>query len=1241
MILVSNSNNYIVEFSKSVNELLNERNTDVLKKLIGPILNSVKIDYMFMSKFLKWFDEFQPNTYNIQHSRVLMLLQCYDKIEILFGKSIFRKLLESNDPKIIQTLLLDSTSGVTTHFFNEFNPINETILPLSTIVNTLNYTTANQKWLYIVDSIVNTIYFSDGFIMPIDKIENDFTTRADLIRKEKFTAHTIRYIIQVVLKGGEVLGSQSVMERLISYLCMMTFQNLTKRDIDSLKDDYIKLIPLIFTYGSSYRLRSFIGNDYRKPKKLTNILLANSYSQQIYRPPNYLYYLNEYYGKKVIEKEVLQFYKDWKSKRKNKEGVIRFLCFAQHVIDSTFARDNLQAIYDEFSAALIKTIPKPNLLYLFSVWGDYIERYGIANEKDFNQLRFYIVVESKINEKKERSHQVIYEFYITLLASNSQYTLSNFTEIVNQFVQKPCNFMVYLNQLLLKPPILNSMKTHENSNSLYNQIKEIGKISPEHFCYLLEFFMKYEKVSEYPKMVPQFIDAINSNKKWLVRDESFYITILKFYSILKVKNPKEAHQIFEKTIRSFVKSIDINKSWESPVKLDIIYPFIKDIKEINYLFKQTKELLTDSDQFVKIFKHLIDLDQIGQKYIQEYINSMIELKPSTREFMNTPFRTLKILDGLYRFINLDSQIFKLHSNYFQVISKYSCIPDGLKVISSNLLRSLHDFTLVYESFIDSLLYIDSDFIETQKFTYNLNQFNEIHQLLFYKNNNSIDIPQEDIIRIHNRLVTGIIKMNILPDLLMYQIKMIIMYFKPFKSIDQSLQDILLKQFQSLDIFSKKSILRYIKQNEIRVLEYLNDKSISGLSFNDINQQEQNLNSQTPYVQNLIIHNFVSFICRDKTTSPSDILSLSLVSKLFFKSVCLSFRDYKIQIHKHLNTKYQLSRGVWSFMSLGCHHLNYRDLERFHYQQVEDVFYQLSSLQIQKHMVYLVDKEMTNLTHLSVEIRDDMLLSCISNMMNHCHTLQSFKFSINTIDINLNRISHISNILQKLFSNNTETLKQLKFKYLVTFDRQFIQLIDSALQLIKNHEVAHPKTFKYQISLHLTMDLPIKIDVIRPLTTTCTHLILERYSFYLYQIKSDMFLNLKSMTVSADSKDYLLANLSKFVMSPEIELQSFSYISNYDPTLAIKDIIKKPNLKKFQMVINGSVQYLSSPKQAIDSILSTVNQNPTIKSLKIFEGGTTGYYGNYKTTKVPCIIDIHQLNCGDFHPLNNYHFIKYQ
>ncbi|KYQ93458.1 hypothetical protein DLAC_06150 [Tieghemostelium lacteum] len=1231
----------IIIYSEKVNEFI-EKIKDTLtqseRDSFSTIVDIVRHDYMFMSKLLKWFDEYQPNCHNEQHYKTVMLLDYYNDMITLYRKSIYRKLLESKDSTIIRSLFLKPTLNISLYQEN----LNECSLSLSLFLDASEYAKVTHNWYIMAFTFVYQIYFPDGSSINRQEVEKNFINRDELIRKKKFSLQTIKEVIQVFLKGEKhvLQNISSFSENLLFYLCILTFQNLTKEDILELKDDYIQLIPFIYQYSASSRLPYYSRDGvftYVMPRNETNESFARSFNnRERSQQPNYLHYLIHYYGIEIIEKESLNFYSNWKSKPIEQRNNNTLFTFAEYMIESIFIRDHLQDLYNYFWDAIDSTIN--NYVYFLSVWGLYIERYGIVQPKHFNNLIKYLSNNCKIMNKDQNSqHPTLYEFYTTLLASNPEYTISNFKGIVTNFTNKPCNFIVYLNKLLLKPSIIHSIKTNKNFTKLYDDIKKVGSRSPEDFCYLLEFFMEYEKVSEYTKMIPQFIGAINSNKKWLVRDESFFDPILRFYSIIKQKNPKEAKQLFERTILLFIKTLESdNKS--SMVKFDVIYPYLTDIKEINYLFKQSKELLNDSDQFIEIFKHFIDLDQIGEKFIQEILDSMIDMEfKSTNK--NQKFRILGILDGMSRFVNLDTQITKLMNRYFQTVPNFIVHSYIQTLMTFKLLRNLLDISNGYERFVESFLSVDYITVDTNAIAYNkeiypLKVFDSVHQLIFNNKSNHIDIPQQDIIRIHNQLVSGIINKLNLVDLSMHSINMILMYFKPLISLDSSLQDNLLKQFKSFSIVSKKRILQYIKENDILVLEYLNDFTLTGFTFNH-NKIEQNLNNQTPYIQNLIIQKFVEFITRDKSTKPSDILSLSLVSKLFFKSVCLTFQHYKIQLKQKLPDKYQLSRRKWSFMSFGCYHLNYKDLERFHYQDVEDIFYQLSSLTIHKPMIYLVNREMSNLTHLDIEIRNDMSLSCILQMMNHCFKLQSVKFSF-IIELNFNRISQIGAIFKKLILNNTSTLDKLYFGYPDTYITECIESIQSIIDHIINHQKSHPTTFKYQIALTFTDNyersrLPNR-DRIVSLISTCTHLILEDFS---QPLKPNLFLNLQSISIKVNGVCRLYREVIDFIMSPEIKLESLT-IFGFQHILQNR-LLMKPNLKK--------VNFILSTPEYINSILSVANRNQSIKSLKIFKGVNDSInipsQCNYNYIyKLPFTTDVRILNLGVFHSINTNHFIKY-
>ncbi|KYQ93870.1 hypothetical protein DLAC_05269 [Tieghemostelium lacteum] len=872
-----------------------------------------------------------------------------------------------------------------------------------------------------------------------------------------------------------------------------------------------------------------------------------------------------------------------------------------------------------------------------------IDRYGQFNSTHHNKIYEMMVVEKSIFTKPFNPKQMEnYQLFVSLITSKPKFALEKIETIIS--ILGNGNFTTFLNQILMHPDIDREIRKSKNYKTIHHLLVNHSKSSPENNIYLLEYLMAHEDKQSLVSMASFLTTCINSNKQSVTRDAHFYDTLLKYYQL--ISNNQQHFDIFEKTVRSFTKNLESDIS----LNLEMIYPYIRTKKEVTYMMNQIKELLKEPSKYIRLCKYFLD---IGDEDYTQLITKNLGKK--VRAELNKPSipQVMEIMIGLKNYINIDALIGQnlnsiareslYHNNYYY--RRYQSRSEQLKIFI-NLISGILDIETYYIQWFNYLIKVDFErqFKLTQYSEWSI--FNSIHTKLFglyhsdglklinYKT--PFDQPIEPI---HQYITSHFIQSYdlTLSKLSFEQLKVVFMWFKPLQTLPSpETTNKILEQFKLLKDQIKRLLLKFIKQEEIKPLDFLFDSKLTGFSFN-LDIQEHDFSSSTPQVQNLLVQKVLRYLYQDERVPKQEYLEMALTSKVFFNETCKIFKNIPVRFEYSIH-RFKVSK--WSFFQGSLYHLKYSQLSRFHYDDMENVFLQLSSLNLDtNNFLYLVKQEMKNLTSLAVEFNG------YENKINFLSLLNLLQFSPNLeyIDLNLSNTydkpwQEITQVINEI--SNLPNLEQVKIRYTVdkfkspTTSAEFLPIlkrleeIEKVTNIDKNGRKLIIKTYIEHPKIHPRYNNNFIVSTdFKDYYSYCFGLIIgHRYLQNLNFINP--FPKLQKLKILDHYDDRTLTTLfeNSSVQSQVTSLLlPVSYFKSTYTTIGPM-IILLTKLRKLTCPI-----YTHPYDTELNELFKVANTHPTLKFIKLIQD----YSSNYN-------IDITNINTGDF--ISEYQsplFIRYK
>ncbi|KYQ96708.1 RING zinc finger-containing protein [Tieghemostelium lacteum] len=271
---------------------------------------------------------------------------------------------------------------------------------------------------------------------------------------------------------------------------------------------------------------------------------------------------------------------------------------------------------------------------------------------------------------------------------------------------------------------------------------------------------------------------------------------------------------------------------------------------------------------------------------------------------------------------------------------------------------------------------------------------------------------------------------------------------------------LIGQFKVLGNNQKRSLLYFIKSNNIENCKFMFDEEKTGYHYEDV--EEANMGTLNPYMQDLIIQKILLNIFVDRSSGgTSTLIPYAMVSKRFFNVCRKLFKTLPLE----LDIRDQIDTSEDSLLYQGPYQLKYSQLQFINYKNVQKVFYQLGSLYFDAPKYFTIKNEMSNLTNLVVttnrkkwSVPDNNLQLLYTNLLNiveHCHTLERFKMDLRD-NVQKKLPPTFQEFFDTLLKNNTQlrviklhsACAQISYE---TFQPDFVATIDKIIAYCNNRE----------------------------------------------------------------------------------------------------------------------------------------------------------------------------------------------
>ncbi|KYR00123.1 hypothetical protein DLAC_03275 [Tieghemostelium lacteum] len=897
----------------------------------------------------------------------------------------------------------------------------------------------------IVEALENkSIELSDNFYMVIITIlksfypaTKDFTVvDPDSYSNFKMNEEFVRYLLRIAQTDDIEKAQNFHIEFIVRFICLNTFQNITKSEIMKLKKEYLSLVPYIFKYNQisdrlqkrwvHYRRRSFRGRYYKSYK-----LKSHGHSN--------LSFYKLHFGVNNIEQHAIDFFRN--STEKISLGTARDILNAIGALnsiglDSKAIELKIQPIYQRLVKAILVSRHKELLNQVSTCLSILIFNYKEFPATLANDLLDYLTKQENlfgmnlINEKNKPS----YELFTAVCVGCHEVTMERFGEIFGYLVDGHFyNRVTHFKQILMS--LNDQFSNLENMNEYYKEIEDFYKQfeSPELFECLLHFSKDLKHLQE--------LVGLNMGHKYSTLE--YKRLLLKLFKALGC----DIQYIWY--LDHFLS--DYNCIISSEEAIDTLFEIMTTPEEVELVFERINLNILNTNiqgQAFNIYKYYMGIDGL---LATKYFSKLIE------EWRGEIFRDskkhqqkLSFLRNACRFINVDN-------------------------VAQQLIIGIQN-GLFFKSSIEDIGYLISTFE-------NLNEF----YLKFIENFDEKSEFSSEIIPLH-RKITSLITLS--SDIHLKFIDKCISY-PEFNSVDiekmyifldffKEISDTVSPQFKEIEKkflhhFNNESVGDTLTQRKRLVLKYIAtfhpEMVKNQLSFlfdstktNYHYKHEEfviEFHSSSATIQNTIIQNILRFLIIGvkKESLASLLLRCALVSKSFF-SVCINlFKNYPIE--KQLIPKYNYS-GAWSLLQKGVYNLKYSELGLFDSAIRIERFYQISQLNIDSELWYRVDREMVNLFDLTIQISSfnldfnaaGLFYSSLKNLINHCYYLISFKMEVKSGNIDFTEIVNIINILL----NQNKSLKSLSL--FVSLDRPGDKTIKNELeQTIAKHQT--PEDFKFE------------------------------------------------------------------------------------------------------------------------------------------------------------------------------------
>ncbi|KYQ92676.1 hypothetical protein DLAC_06674 [Tieghemostelium lacteum] len=881
---------------------------------------------LFYDKFWRWLEDYRstPSTDKSKNQKKTTTIQSKQDLKLsllstphlftyqYYQHGIIKKILESDNQIAINNILISiKYSHLFDYHYRDTEKLryNESLLPFSLFKK--NDTSMYGSYHFgIVHSILaHIVEFKED-------LENEVKRREVIVTK--LSIGNISSLMDIILQ--DKLGKPKIqnLSLLINFITNKSFDHLSQSEIQSLKDKYFEIIPLIFKYIKKYVL---IHRGERKYLHEINFTKRGDINGMAHGQ------LNKYrihFGNSTIDDIVFKYYKNWESSSeipKIAKKAIMALGFIPMI--SPLIKSNLKSIYQFLYEGLsIKDLKNhKNTLKIMSM---IINHYGNLPLTMAGQIIGQLLLNSRRNFNNYSEIVSVYDLLESVCVRYPALASERFPQIYNKLLSTSIQRLDSLNRII----IAMGSKFNEMA-SIYRDdifLLENSALKDERFhLEILEtLYTHYRDDKEFKGIIEhvsvasvyrgysgnQMIHMVNILNT-ISPEESIYTTIENniFKSI--IRNPDKINNNYEVFFSS---RVNLKRQYLETIKGQPVY-------NLNILKNNLKLFLENDNQ--NIFEQLL-LTSFNAVITKEWLFAVNFIK----SYANLDPNIKKSIEMISQFKSTVKNSPLRSKQMVKIMASYL---DPLELYNLSLEKSIEFFNLDFHDSLKSKLSLVMDIDKVMDEIYLVNFF----KLVDYEGRPTSGVDIKRFIQMLSRYLNGLDTQSPLYTTM----KNDLINFLTF--LEKQEYNTLFIQY--MDAIKGESILEFV----FETFKY------------------HPLNSFSQLTSNVLIHQIISNIFQDPIVMLSELLSLALVNKQFLLECQKSFNKYPLKIPFTVNVF--INESQYSLLKMGLYHIDYSSLDHFHKNIVFDILYNCSSLKLSRSPNYLVPRDLVFLQHLEISL----------------------------------------------------------------------------------------------------------------------------------------------------------------------------------------------------------------------------------------------------------------------------------
>ncbi|KYQ89211.1 hypothetical protein DLAC_10456 [Tieghemostelium lacteum] len=577
------------------------------------------------------------------------------------------------------------------------------------------------------------------------------------------------------------------------------------------------------------------------------------------------------------------------------------------------------------------------------------------------------------------------EFHFKLYLSHPQILFDNFENIIGSLKY----MYIHSNQLVHYINVTEILNDYLNLPGFLHLLDTCPKEVYQRYCNLVydycektrqtllitEFLMKITSSDHLYQLIHVTVDCINI--QYGDRSIKLLFELCKHPPILNIVNNRLMYLVSHLLVDYFNVSL---------LPLEMILTESPTTIELETLLEIMRKRTVDCSYYLRLIEYLNKVGMVHGKIMTIFQQQIYVEKSNGGHGLEWLKKSSQTWHYLYEFecreyileseLKIDIETPKINNT----------IDDFLSVAPENkTIRALFE-TLLYPGF---------------KFTTILNEmlksndFENLEKVVIHSGIFISDLKSSS----ESHFCSRFILINFTSDL---QIRQMMKLINMLNQLDPELKKVILGYLNAQPPSEVNHIIETIWQEKIKILKDLCYSSHHGFYFNDPIDTNHPTHQQTeiPVLPNTIFHHILRQMIRFYPFGMNDLYSIAMASKSFFSVVCHLIKNFKLK--KTLDEQLEISpnnigklidiHSKYSILNSGIYHLSTQRLFSFHYQSIETIFYQLTSLEINTSFIYIVERELPNLLKLTVNLTNNNI-TMLRNLILYCPILEKIKLSL--------------------------------------------------------------------------------------------------------------------------------------------------------------------------------------------------------------------------------------------------------